>query len=310
MILDVLAEFMTTAQSDNASSEFIPADVRQSVVTQTLPFAQIGISRLKSARRNMGRTAPYDLEDADLIVLQLRAFGEQELWLDGRAARFVPYQAGTVTIHDLDRRWVADLKGAFDCIHFHLPRRTLEETADEIGGRRRPQLYLPPHLSETDPIIHHLGQSLLPALAQPEYASQLFIDHVALAFQAHIAHQYGGIGAQQEKQTGKLTPWQERQAKGLLFEHLNGKISLVDVAKACGMSRSHFVKSFHQTTGLPPHRWLINQRVELAKKYLRTSPMPLNMISDLCGFADPSHFTRTFTRLIGVTPRQWRADNR
>ncbi|GAU06600.1 hypothetical protein BSLA_03r0575 [Burkholderia stabilis] len=38
--------------------------------------------------------------------------------------------------------------------------------------------------------------------------------------------------------------------------------------------------------------------------------MPLNMISDLCGFADPSHFTRTFTRLIGVTPRQWRADNR
>ncbi|WP_416270198.1 hypothetical protein SD235_33175 (plasmid) [Burkholderia cepacia] len=152
---------MTAAQSDNASSDFMPADLRQSVVTQTLPHSQVSISRLKTSRRDIGRTAPYELEDADLVVLQLRAFGEQELWLDGRVARFVPYQAGTVTIHDLDRRWVSDLKGTFDCIHFHLPRRTLEETVDEIGGRQRPQLYLPPHLSKVDPIIHRLGQALL-----------------------------------------------------------------------------------------------------------------------------------------------------
>ncbi|KVK71886.1 hypothetical protein WS90_35570 [Burkholderia cepacia] len=221
---------MAAAPSDNASSDFMPADLRQSVVTQTLPHSQVSISRLKTSRRDIGRTAPYELEDADLVVLQLRAFGVQELWLDGRVARFVPYQAGTVTIHDLDRRWVSDLKGTFDSIHFHLPRRTLEETVDEIGGRQRPQLYLPP-------------------------------------------------------------------------------LSIADVAKACGLSRGYLVKAFHQTTGLPPHRWLINQRIERAIMYMRTSSMPLHMISDACGFADQSHFTRTFTRVTGVTPRRWRADN-
>ncbi|MBN3743049.1 AraC family transcriptional regulator [Burkholderia seminalis] len=300
---------MTAPQSDTATSDFMPADVRQTVVTQTLPKGQVGISRLKTLRRNMGLTAPYTPEHSDLIVLQLRPFGEQELWLDGRRAPFVPYDAGTVTIHDLDRNWVADLKGAFDCLHFHLPRHTLEETVDDLGGRQRPQLYLPPHLSANDPIIHALGRALLPALSSPDQASQLFIDHVGLAFQAHVAHRYGGVGERREKSAGKLTPSQEQRAKELLLEHLDGKIGLADVASACGLSRGHFVKAFHQTAGMPPHRWLIVQRVERAKTWLRNPQMPLSMISAACGFADQSHFSRTFTRLTGVSPRRWRMDN-
>ncbi|AKM44416.1 helix-turn-helix domain-containing protein [Burkholderia contaminans] len=300
---------MTAPQPDNASSDFIPADVRQTIVAQALPKGQVGIVRLKTLRRNSGLTAPYELENSDLIVLQLRPFGEQDLWLDGRRAPFVPYGAGTVTIHDLDRNWVADLKGAFDCLHFHMPRPLLEETVDDIGGRQRPRLYLPPHLSAHDPIIHSLGQSLLPALARPGEASQIFIDHVGLAFQAHVAHRYGGVSERREKTYGKLTPSQARRAKELLLEHLDGNLGLADVASACGLSRSYFVKAFHQTTGLPPHRWLIVQRVERAKEWMLDPSLPLSTIADACGFADQSHFSRTFTRLTGVSPRRWRADN-
>ena len=300
---------MSAPQPDTASSDFIPADVRQTVVTQALPNGQIGIVRLKTLRRNMGLTAPYELENTDLIVLQLHPFGEQDLWLDGRPAPFVPYDAGTVSIYDLDRRWVADLQGAFDCLHFHLPRHTLEETVDDLGGRQRPQLYLPPHLSTHDSVIHALGRALLPALARPGEASQIFIDHVGLAFQAHVACRYGGIGERREKSDGKLTPSQARRAKELLLAHLDGNIGLADVASACGLSRSHFVKAFHRTTGLPPHRWLIVQRVERAKEWMRDPNMPLSMIAVACGFADQSHFSRTFTRLTGVTPRRWRADH-
>ena len=61
--------------------------------------------------------------------------------------------------------------------------------------------------------------------------------------------------------------------------------------------------------GLPPHRWLIVQRVERAKEWMRDPNMPLSMIAVACGFADQSHFSRTFTRLTGVTPRRWRADH-
>ncbi|MDR0241711.1 MAG: AraC family transcriptional regulator [Burkholderia sp.] len=300
---------MTAPQSDTASSNFLPADVRQTVVSRALPNGQIGIVRLKTLRRNMGLTTPYELQNSDLVVLQLRPFGEQDLWLDGRRAPFVPYGAGTVTVYDLDREWVADLKGAFDCLHFHLPRHILEETVDDLGGRQRPQLYLPPHLSANDSIIHALGRSLLPALARPDQASQIFIDHVGLAFQAHVAHRYGGVSERREKSYGKLTPSQARRAKELLLAHLDGKIGLADVASACGLSRGYFVKAFHQTTGLPPHRWLIVQRVERAKEWMRNPNLPLSMIADACGFADQSHFSRTFMRLTGVSPRRWREDH-
>ena len=60
---------------------------------------------------------------------------------------------------------------------------------------------------------------------------------------------------------------------------------------------------------LPPHRWLIVQRVERAKEWMRNPSLPLSMIADACGFADQSHFSRTFTRLTGVSPRRWRADH-
>ena len=201
-------------------------------------------------------------------MLQLRPFGEQDLWLDGRRAPFVPYGAGTVTV-DLDREWVADLKGAFDCLHFHMPRPLLEETVDDLGGRQRPRLYLPPHLSAHDPIIHSLGQSLLPALARP--ASQIFIDHVG-SRSRRTSPTVMAASASDGKDVRKLTPSQERRAKELLLEHLDGNLGLADVASACGLSRSYFVKAFHRTTGLPPHRWLIVQRVERRRVDAQSEP--------------------------------------
>ncbi|MBB3257786.1 AraC-like DNA-binding protein [Paraburkholderia bannensis] len=299
---------MSEKMVDAASGDFIPADVRQTVVSQVLPQASIGVSRLRTLRRNMGLTAPYELEDADLVVLQLRPFGEQQLWLDGRPAPFVQYDAGTVTVHDLDRNWVADLQGSFDCMHFHLPRQTLEEVAEELGGRRRPQLYLPPHLSVRDPVIHGLGKALAPALAEPECASQLFIDHVVLAFQAHVAQQYSGAITERRRAAAGLTAWQELRAKEYLLAHLDTNVSVAEVARECGLSRGHFLRAFKETTGLPPHRWLISRRIELAQELMRNKDLPLITISQMCGFADQSHLTRTFTRLMGMSPARWQID--
>ncbi|MCP3724277.1 AraC family transcriptional regulator [Paraburkholderia sp. CNPSo 3272] len=97
----------------------------------------------------------------------------------------------------------------------------------------------------------------------------------------------------QGEAASRLAPWQERRAKELLLAHLEGQISLADVARACGLSRGYFLKAFHQTTGLPPYRWLVSQRIERAKEYLRDAQTPFSAISQACGFADQSHFTRT-----------------
>ena len=88
--------------------------------------------------------------------------------------------------------------------------------------------------------------------------------------------------------------------------NLNGRISLEELAKACGLSRGHFARAFKAATGDTPIDWLVRQRIGLAKQCLRNSKLSVEDIAEQCGFADQSHFTRVFSKHVGNTPGRWR----
>lgn len=291
-------------------SAHMHAEVTQTIVSRALPYTPIGISRVRSTRRNTGATDPYEREPAFLVVLQLRPFGEQDLWVGGRPAPHAPFGAGFLAVYDLERNWVSNLIGEYDCMQFYLPQAALDETARDLGARTVERLYCPPHLTVADPVVHHLSQALLPALEHPERASTLFVDHMALTLRAHLVQTYGGIPRTARRVQARLAAWQEMRAKDMIMAHLDGEVSLETLADACGMSRAHFAKAFRASTGVPPHRWMVLQRVERAKHYLAHGDMPLGQIAYLCGFSDQSHFTRTFARVVGVNPGTWRRGRR
>lgn len=89
--------------------------------------------------------------------------------------------------------------------------------------------------------------------------------------------------------------------------HLASEIAITDIARACRLSLSHFIRAFGNTVGVAPYRWFLGERVEQAKIFLAHSRLPLAEIALECGFADQSHFTNTFVRWVGMTPRRWRA---
>jgi AraC-like DNA-binding protein len=91
---------------------------------------------------------------------------------------------------------------------------------------------------------------------------------------------------------------------------LGGDITLTAVASGCGLSLSYFIRAFKQSTGDPPHRWLLRQRVERAKELLRDPRMTLAEAALACGFADQSHFTRVFKVMAGAPPGVWRRNTR
>jgi AraC-like DNA-binding protein len=105
---------------------------------------------------------------------------------------------------------------------------------------------------------------------------------------------------------GGLAPWQETRAKALMTIHLGHDITLAFLASECKLSVSHFARSFKQSTGKPPHRWLLESRVEKAKELLMGTDLPLAQTALACGFADQSHFTRVFSRTVGTSPGTWR----
>jgi AraC family transcriptional regulator len=88
---------------------------------------------------------------------------------------------------------------------------------------------------------------------------------------------------------------------------LDAELSLDHLAAVAHMSAYHFSRLFKNSTGLPPHQYVISRRVERAKELLRERRRPpLSEIATEVGFADQSHFTRHFKRLVGVTPRLFR----
>jgi len=92
----------------------------------------------------------------------------------------------------------------------------------------------------------------------------------------------------------------------LLRENLNGNVRLGDLAKECGLSVSHFARSFKATFGVSSHQWLIRQRISLTKELLTKTTLPLSEIAAQSGFGDQAAFTRTFHRIVGASPGHWR----
>lgn len=164
-----------------------------------------------------------------------------------------------------------------------------------------------------DDVLLGLVNALLPSLARPWEAMSLFTDHVFAAMAVHFAVHYAGIRPPATRPSSPhagLNPAQMRRIAARLLDDITADISLDILAAECGYSRGHFIRAFKQTTGLPPYRWLLHERVKQAKIYLRETGTPIADIALQCGFSDQAHMTRIFTKIIGLSPGAWRRHHR
>ena len=91
-----------------------------------------------------------------------------------------------------------------------------------------------------------------------------------------------------------------------LKEQHDQPIDLAQFASSFGLSKFYFIKEFSKRVGITPYRYLIMYRITRAKQLLRTTDYRAGDIARAVGFADESNFSRTFSRLTGLTPSQYR----
>ena len=89
-------------------------------------------------------------------------------------------------------------------------------------------------------------------------------------------------------------------------EHLSEDISLATLAEVARLSPYHFVRTFKQSFGLPPHRYLSSLRMQQAKSLLANPAMSVTQIGVNLGFSETSSFTTTFRKHTGLTPTAYR----
>ncbi|HYZ15749.1 MAG TPA: AraC family transcriptional regulator [Candidatus Acidoferrum sp.] len=88
--------------------------------------------------------------------------------------------------------------------------------------------------------------------------------------------------------------------------HLDDDLSLKELAGRVEMSTYQFVRMFREGTGIPPHQYILRERIAMAKKMLTDPNCPIADIAAQLRFADQSHFGSVFKRLVGATPLSFR----
>ncbi|WP_263357774.1 helix-turn-helix domain-containing protein [Acidicapsa ligni] len=269
--------------------------------------ASFSFGRLQSSQGLLEVARPVVGERGYIIALQLKAIPFIEQFLSNKKVSSGSYPVGGVSVINLQEEPAVLLPNPFDALVLYVTQTDLDETTDAHQAPRVEQLVWPHGV--VDPVVYHLGQTLLSSLEQPHHASKIFVDHVLYALNCHFAYSYGGMTRSTPKVRGGLSPWQMRRATALLDAHLDGNIALQQVAEACDLSLGHFARAFKKTFRRPPYTWLTERRIEKAKDFMMNSRLPLADIAARSGFADQSAFNRSFKRIQGMSPGIWRRRN-
>ncbi|GKQ53217.1 helix-turn-helix domain-containing protein [Bradyrhizobium sp. Ce-3] len=281
-------------------------DVPSSLITRSVRGVEIAATETRDDSPVPGLCGEVVPEDAYIVSLKLRDYPDCEYWERGKCIGKPNIRAGTTYLYDMKHNPRFVIEKPFHSLHFYVPALALNSIAEQSGVRRAGQLDCQFGTGFHDEVVHHIGASLLLALRRPSETNQLFIDHMMLALTAHVAQAYGGL--HNEPIGGGLAPWQVKRACERLASDLGGRFTLQDIAAELGLSVSHFSRAFRTSVGLPPHQWLLRQRIDAAKQLMTVRGLPLAEIAISAGFANQSHFTRVFSAAVGVSPAMWRRE--
>jgi AraC family transcriptional regulator len=160
-------------------------------------------------------------------------------------------------------------------------------------------------ITTRDHVCTHLLQVLRAEASAPMHATQTrLVDSVASALALRLLVQFTAAPALEiiPPVAGELTARRFARVRDYIEHNLGEAITLEDLAHVAGVSRFHFARQFRARTGESPMSYLLRTRVDRAKLLLRDSRTRVIDISAELGFADQSHFARTFRRLVGMPP--------
>lgn len=121
-----------------------------------------------------------------------------------------------------------------------------------------------------------------------------------------MASLFGSHDVPTRIKNGGLARWQLKRVLEFLEAHLAEDIALEELAQLTGLSQSQFARAFKASTGLPPYRWHLHNRIKRAQEMLLNSNNSISEIALHYGFADQSHFTKAFRRATGTSPVIWK----
>lgn len=109
---------------------------------------------------------------------------------------------------------------------------------------------------------------------------------------------------------GKVRDFYIQEALSFIEQNFQNEITVEDIVASCNLNRSYFSKIFHDSIGKSPQEFLISYRMSKAAELLKVTELSIRDISNAVGYSNQLHFSRAFKNAYGLSPRQWRNENK
>lgn len=182
------------------------------------------------------------------------------------------------------------------------PQTVVDALAESVVAQK---LELLPFDNVRDPFIHGAVLALKDEAENGGLCGSLFAETLSTALAIHLmrCHFSRPVLA---LPVGTLSKTQMRKVEERMHEGLDQDVKLGELAASIGMSPDRFGRMFKNTTGRPPHRYLLELRLGRARELLIETDMPIAQIAYVIGLSSQSHLTRLFTRMLNITPHALR----
>jgi AraC family transcriptional regulator len=284
-----------------------PADAEMARVLKTRPLNIVsGLDPSSGGIAHWKHGALHDVVQpmADHVIMTYIDTVQSLERRTGRSTATGVARPGVVTIipAGTSARW--DIGGAVDVVQLYLPQATIERVAAEADNASPDALQ--ERTGHPDPITSRLLTTAAEAIEGHTTLDALFRQQLTDLLATRLLAAHAGRPVTPKPVSGGLPPRILRRALERLRSESDADVSLAALAADAGLSRFHFCRAFKESTGMPPHAWLRQYRLEQAKAMLRDPTLSIIAVAVALGYASQTAFAAAFKKLTGLSPSEFR----
>jgi len=166
---------------------------------------------------------------------------------------------------------------------------------------------LPTFVNAHDPVVGSLMAELSAQIAAGHMPAAVYMEHLVALALLRIADMGGA--ARRPARAAPLSRKTLARVQDYVEANIGSDMSLTDLAAVAGLPVDSFARRFKAATALAPYAYVVERRMQRAEALLGTTDTEIGAIALALGFSSQSHFTTTFRRLRGMTPRAFRANS-